>query len=423
MQIVHDVTDYQIHFFAIPLEREPEKFRALCEFLNTAVASFAVAVGKEAPYPIQLDVFRQRVSDRLALVVPTRTPSGFELELDVRTLHDAVFLRARSLRKGALKLEQVKAHRSVIPLPHPDTDLPSYVGALRVLYVESDEQDGSQRAVVGEQLASDGDFPWLAEAEPIVTELGAMHFGAPRPLQNSEAPVLDLIFVGGRDTAAQAEHAKYPRHPFLVTLPELALCHLKVRNSAESLESTWLPKMAECDRELRDLFPRRGQRISTLEQMRSRNDDITTRQADLVDALVNVRAHLRTMRTNRDNFLSASAEAFPAIARRLRQSLIDFWVHGTELQADNDIEYAEGTLQRAENHFRSIEATAAVYQAQELTKIYRWQIRLAGEAVLVALIAAIIALVGVINAWKSPATSSSPASATQRAIGASTKSP
>ena len=294
------------------------------------------------------------------------------------------------------------------------------MGALRVLYVESDEQDGSQRAAIGEQLAIDSDFTWLAEAEPIVTELGAMLFGIPtdKPLLNSEAPVLDLIFVGGRDTAAQAEHAKYPRHPFLVTLPELALCHLKVRNSAETLDSTWLPKVADCDRELRDLFPRRGQRIATLEQMRSRNDDITTRQADLVDALVNVRAQLRTMRTNRDNFASTSfGRAFAAKRlSRLRQSLIDVWVRGTELQANNDIEYAEGTLQRAENHFKSIEATAALNQAHELTKIYRWQIILAAVGVLVGLITLIISS-------KPPAPSSSPGSATQRAVGASTKSP
>jgi hypothetical protein len=122
------------------------------------------------------------------------------------------------------------------------------------------------------------------------------------------------------------------------------------------------------------------------------------------------------MRTNRDNFIAASSEAFPAVARRLRPVLIDFWVHGTELQADNDIEYAEGTLQRAENHFKSIEATAAVYQAHELTKIYRWQIILAAVGALVGLIALIIT-------WKSPAPSSSSASATQRAMGASTKSP
>ena len=60
MTIVHDVTDYEIHFFAIPLEREPDKLRALCEFLNTAVAEFAKAAGKDTPYPIQLDIIRPR---------------------------------------------------------------------------------------------------------------------------------------------------------------------------------------------------------------------------------------------------------------------------------------------------------------------------------------------------------------------------
>ncbi len=385
MKIVHDVTDYQLHFFSIPSAREPDKLRALCQFLNKAVAGFPRAAGQDAPYPIQLDLFRQRVSDRLAIVKPTRIESKHELELDVRTLHDAVFLRTRALWKGPLRLEDVRAHRSPAGLPQSDQELPNYPGALRVLYAETDEQGGSQRAEIGKQLAADGELPWIAEARPIVTELGAMLFGtpAPEPAQQPQAPALDLIFVSGRDAAALAE--RYSRHPFLLTVPELALCHLKVRNSAESLHATWLPKMAERDRGLHDLLPRRGEMIDALAQMRSRNDDITTRQADLVDALVHVRALLRTMRTNCDNFKAASSEqAFAVVAGELQQSLVDFWTHGTELQAANDIDYVEGTLNRAESHFKSIEATAAVYQARELGKISRLQILLAATSILIA---------------------------------------
>jgi hypothetical protein len=267
-------------------------------------------------------------------------------------------------------------------------ELPNYLGALRMLYVECDEQAGSQRAAIGRQLAIDVDLLWIADAEPIVTELGAMLFGAPPPklAQQPEAPVLDLIFVGGRDAAELAE--RYPLHPFLIILPELALCHLKVRNSAESLHFTWLPDMADRERELRDLFPKRGESLTALERMRVRNDDITTRQADLMDALVQVRARLRTVRTNRDNFIAACSEAFPTAARRLQEVLIDSWARGTELQADNDVDYIEGTLHRAESHFKSIEATAAVYQARELKRIARWQIILAVVGVTVASIAA-----------------------------------
>jgi hypothetical protein len=401
MKIVRDVTDYELHFFSIPLDREPDKRSVLCQFLNDAVACFAKAVGKEeSAYPIQLDLFRQRASDRLAIVRPTRIPSAHELELDVRTLHDAVFIRARALRQGPLRLEDVKAHRPVIPMPRSGKELPNYLGTFRILYAESDEQEGSQRAEIGRQLAIDGGLSWIADAEPIVTELGAMLFGAPppKPDQRPEAPVLDLIFVGGRDATELAE--RYPRHPFLITLPELALCHLKVRNSAESLRFTWLRELADRDRELRDLFPKRGESISALAQMRVRNDDITTRQVDLMDALVHVRAQLRTMRTNRDNFVAACSEGFPTVARRLQQALIDSWARGTELQADNDIDYIEGTLNRAESHFKSIEATATVYQARELKRIARWQIILAVVGVAVASVAAYLT-------WTSAASSGS----------------
>jgi hypothetical protein len=403
MQIVRDVTDYQLHFFSIPSDREPDKRAVLCQFLNDAVAYFAKAAGQEEPaYPIQLDLFRQHASDRLSIMKPTRIPSGAELELDLRTLHDAVFLRGRATRKGPLRVEDVKAHRPAIPIPHSGMELPNYLGALRMLYVECDEQAGSQRAAIGRQLAIDVDLLWIADAEPIVTELGAMLFGAPPPklAQQPEAPVLDLIFVGGRDTAELAE--RYPLHPFLIILPELALCHLKVRNSAESLHFTWLPEMADRERELRDLFPKRGESHTALERMRVRNDDITTRQADLMDALVHVRARLRTVRTNRDNFIAACSEGFPAVARRLQQMLIDSWARGTELQADNDMDYAEGTLKRAESHFKSIEATASVYQARELKTISRWQTVLAVVGVIVASIAAYLTWVSVTSSGVLP---------------------
>ncbi len=77
-------------------------------------------------------------------------------------------------------------------------------------------------------------------------------------------------------------------------------------------------------------------------------------------------------------------------------------MRGTELQADNDMDYAEGTLKRAESHFRSIEATASVYQARELKTISRWQTVLAAVGVIVASIAAYFTWVSVTSSGVLP---------------------
>ena len=75
--------------------------------------------------------------------------------------------------------------------------------------------------------------------------------------------------------------------------------------------------------------------------------------------------------------------------------LTESWACGAELQADNDMDYAEGTLKRAESHFKSIEATAAVHQARELKNISRWQSVLAILGIVVAGIGAYFTWVSV----------------------------
>ena len=151
------------------------------------------------------------------------------------------------------------------------------------------------RAVLAETEALRGEVEELRGLVRGHLGVGAMLFGVPssRPVQKPEAPVLDLIFVGGRDAAALAE--RYPRHPFLVILPELALCHLKVRNSADNLRSDWLQKLSERERELRDLLPGRGEEDRDLEKMLDRNDRLTARQINtqIDDFLVAGRAALR----------------------------------------------------------------------------------------------------------------------------------
>ena len=75
--------------------------------------------------------------------------------------------------------------------------------------------------------------------------------------------------------------------------------------------------------------------------MLERNDAITARQADLVDAVVHLRAELRTIAINRDVFAAVAVQTFRRVADKLRHLLIERWIRGTELQAGNDIGYIE----------------------------------------------------------------------------------
>lgn len=401
MKVVHDPTEYEVHFFAIPGPREGQALHTLSAFLNEAVAAFARGVGREPPPPFSLGDFSVLASDRLALVPPTRKPDGPSLELDIRTLHDAVLLRARAEYEKAVLLTNIKGLSFATPLPHPKEEVPNYLGAFRVLYVETDEPDPAKRAEVGRELAEDGRWPWLAAAEPVATPVGTMLLGTrPRPPHRPrEAPSLDLLFVGGRDAAALAE--SYPVHPFLLTLPELALCHLKVRNSAENLRCRGLPELAAREAGVRDVLPRDGDGPRPRAELLERNDALTTRQAHLVDAVVRVREELRTMRVNRDLFATvAAAPPFDAVAAKLQELLISRWMRTTELQAENDLGYSDGALLRAETHFHSIEASAEADQARELRSINRWVIVLAVLQVVTGTLQVLAGVLSAYLAWK-----------------------
>jgi hypothetical protein len=287
-----------------------------------------------------------------------------------------------------------------------EEELPNYLGVFRILYVETDRHERAKRTDLGRAVAAGFDCKWLSQAEPLVMDLGTMLIGIrTRPShQEAEAHALDLVFVGGRRDANEKELGESdPYDPFLLTLPEMALCHLKVRNSAANLRNHWLPGLADRERQLRNLLPKPGQARPTLLQMLDRNDDITTWQAELVEAVAQVEAELRTMRINRDNFVAAATEPFHRLADKLRHVLIDRWMRGTEGQAENDLGYIQGTLQLAESHFRSIAASAEAEQARQLKRINRWVIVLGGLQVVVALVSAFLA-------WKALAapTSSTP---------------
>lgn len=389
--IVRDPTAYEIHFLAIPPPREGKKLHAVVHFLNEAAGSFAQSAGRDAPYRIvQLEDFTEQAIDLLTSMPPIDAAGKGIRELDARTIHDAAMLRTTILHRGSFDLATVKGLDFCATPPSQPDVLPNYLGAFRVLYVETDREAGAKRADAGKALAAAFDWTWLAEAEPVATNLGTMLFGIkPRtPHEQNEAAVLDLIFVGGRDAAEIAEG--YTPHPFLLTLPELALCHLKVRNSAANLRHGWLPKLADREKELRDLLPKRGERRRSLLQMLDCNDDITTRQAELIEAVAQVEAELRTMRINRDNFAVACAGPLECVSDKLKRVLIDRWI-GAELQAENDLGYIQGTLQLAESHFKSLAASAAADQARQLKRINWWVIFLAGLQVAAGLLSAFLA--------------------------------
>lgn len=409
--IVYDPTSYETHFFAIPSAREEgKKLQEVITFLNDFAAEFAKTIGADPPRKIlQLEEFNEGVIDPLTFVEPAKGSSGTTIELDVRTLHDTVMLRATALHRGSFEPEQVKKLDFSTPLTRV-REAVSYLGAFRVLYAETDEQEGAKRAQVAKALATAFDRTWLSGAEPIVTPIGTMLFGVqPRKLPlRPEVAALDMIFVGGRDAAEVAE--SYVPDPFLFTLPELALCHLKVRNAADNIRLDWLPEVARRESELRVLLPKRGEGNQPHQEMLERNDLITERQADLVDAVVHVQAELRTLRINRDNFaVTADGEPFKRVADKLKHLLIDRWVRIPELQAENALGYVEGTLRRAETHFKSIEAGAAAGQARELSTINRRVIILGVLSLLIAVLSLLAAAVQTYLAWNPPPAPMTPA--------------
>ncbi len=405
MTRVHNCTAYDVHFVAIPGTRAAYQLQAVREFLNQAAAHFAKKLGADQPKQVlRLEDFDEDYFDPLTRVEPVRAASGAVLQLDAWTMHDAVMLRTTAEHKPPIELAKVKELDFSTPLPRPPEGLAGYLGAFRVLLVETENADQPRWSEVAKALAMEFQRPWLIGAKPIRTRIGTMLFGVPpqKTNQGVGAPTLDLVFVGGRESAGLCE--KHHPHPFLFTLPELALCHLKVRNSVENLRLNWLQQLAQRERELHDLLPARGEEERDLLKMLDQNDDLTARQAELVDAIAHVQLELRTMRINRENFAAAAASfPFRRVAPRLQHLLIDRWIRRAEPQAENDLGYIQGTLQRAENHFKSIEASAAAYQGRELRQINRKLIWLSVAQLLVAVVATVLALLPLLTSSSSSA--------------------
>jgi hypothetical protein len=403
---IKDPTVYAIHFVANPPPRHGAHDAArapkagdrpltVVEFVNQAAAKFAEALNAGEPKPIgQIDCVENAI-DLVTEVGPGKVPGpdkpgDRELYLDVRTLHDAVMVRTVVLYERTLAVSDLPQLDFEPPLPV--ARVAGYLGSLRILYFETDRK-GRQQADVARAAAVALDQSWLAQAEPLLTPLGMLLVAVkPRPAhQTREAPALDMVLVGGAGTLQATR--EYRLHPVHVTLPELALCHLKVRNAAANLRGHWLKNLADRERDLHGLFPE--DRPWDLFRMLAHNREIMTRQAGLVQAGAEVEAELRTMRINRDNFVAAAkARPFRRVADKLRHLLIDNFMRPVEVQAENDLGYVEGTLKLAEGHFKSIDASAEVKQSSYLWWINFWVLLLGSVQVLIGLTAVYLAWKG-----------------------------
>jgi hypothetical protein len=392
---IHDPTLYEMQFFALPAIRDKAKVEELRVFLDRAVSHFAESVGVDPPGEISsLDAFEDNYIGPLTFVDPVKTSSGLWLGLDARTmLHDTIMLRTTALREDDFTLEQFGKLGFSTALTQLQVAVPYYLGRFRVLYGETDAPEESQQAGLAIKLAQAFRWTWFVQPEPMVTPLGTMIFGVePRPSEErAVTPALDLVFVGKCQDAQKVDRKR--SRSFLFTLPILAACHLKVRNSVESINHQWLAELSKREKTLRGLLPQPQALARGHIELLKNNKAIMSAQAQLVDAVVVVQADLRTMRTNRDDFGIQATGPFHDVAGKLKQLLIGRWMRRSEVYAENEIGYAEGALRLAESHFKSIEASAAEDQARAL----RWTNRL---LLGLGIVQAIFAVLAVYLAWK-----------------------
>jgi hypothetical protein len=394
--IIHDPTLYEMQFFALPPNPKKAQVENLRAFLNRAARHFVESVGAaNSPDEIDtLDAFEDQFIKPLTSVDPEKTGPGLWLGLDARTmLHDTIMLRTTALYEGDVALAQVGKLDFSTPLAQLQVALPYYLGRFRILYGETDAPEDAERAELAMQLARAVCWTWFVHPEPMATPLGTLVFGAEsrRSQQQPVPPALDLVMVGPRQDAKTVDRKR--SRPFLFTLPLLSACHLKVRNSVDSIRHHGLRKISTRERKLRSFLPKEKDLAGGHIELLKNNKDIMKWQARLVDAVVAVQAELRTMRINRDDFDILATGPYRDVSEKLKQILIGRWMRPTEVHAENEIGYAEGALRLAESHFESIEASAAADQARAT----RWTNRL---LILLGIGQFIVAMLAAYLAWK-----------------------
>ncbi|HEY1378683.1 MAG TPA: hypothetical protein VGF55_17930, partial [Gemmataceae bacterium] len=195
---------------------------------------------------------------------------------------------------------------------------------------------------------------------PHATPVGGL-VGRPRRTGVGDAAALDAAFVGGPNDPRAA-------FPFLVTLPELALYHLKLRNSADRLRNL-LAELREKEkvlgRTLDDIHPARA----PLAELKSLNDRLTTLRWELLNRIDGVERELRAVRINRRNFARAVTESPFRTARGPLTFALARGGQRHEVQAQMDLGGYRATLRRTAVMFDSLDAADDYYQAVESRKL------------------------------------------------------
>jgi hypothetical protein len=151
-----------------------------------------------------------------------------------------------------------------------------------------------------------------------------------------------------------------------VTLQEMFLCHLKVRNVERNLRAYHLRQAKEQDFRLRQLIADSNPHELGLRDLQTANDRLTTLRADLVTSICAIENELRTMQVARDNFAAAlQGSDFEADAGRLTRTFIDRLAVPLRNQALVDVGYRQATRDRATVHFESLDATIDLHDAKQ----------------------------------------------------------
>jgi hypothetical protein len=344
---VHDPAVYVSYFFVLP---SPFEKTGMTKFGLEGLLTQAVREVAETapPEPVSVKFPPVWESRRLCPVVRKQQPDEEE-ELEVRTLHDTVSLRTGKVRKRTLAL----GPQAVLPardLPYLET-ASTFLGKLTAHTAEADPgTTDADLLLLAEQFAKECKLPGGASPR-FSLPIGALVIG---PLGESTR----MVFVYRRGQAVE--------FAFQMTLQELFLCHLKVRNAERNLRAYHLPQAKEQDEHLRQHIAATHPNRLRLGQLQKANDDLTTIRADLVTSICSIENELRTVEVARENFTHAlQGSAFEPEARRLTDVLIDHCAIPLRNQALVDVGYRKATRERATVHFESLDATIDVHDAKQ----------------------------------------------------------
>lgn len=322
-------------------------------------AQAAVVLGKlfvdvmselgERPYPrIVFPEIVDTKSRRLGNAV-VRQADGYEISAEIRTLHDTVSLRSQTLQVGR---DVAPADFRALPDPCPPSltgvKLPNYLGTLKLYSAES------AAGAPAEQLRQMAD------------DIAAVVWNQP-PLTCVETDT-GVLILGLLDTQSEAIFVYREQtdvtETLLLTIPEMILCHLKIRNAAHNL-STHLPAAKRHDFELRALIDPEHPRPRKLRALWKANVDITNQRSHLARCIANLEAEIRSLKLNRKNFAAVvGASPFAAARIALAELMIDRWSAPLVTQATADLGYRIATRERAAVQFESIDTTINWYDAR-----------------------------------------------------------